>query len=40
MTGVICGTGACVPERILDNYEIAGFVDTSDQWIKIGRAHV
>lgn len=34
MTGVICGTGACVPERILDNHEIAGFVDTSDQWIR------
>lgn len=34
MTGVICGTGACVPERILDNSEIAEFVDTSDQWIR------
>ena len=34
MTGVICGTGACVPERILDNNEIAEFVDTSDQWIR------
>ena len=50
ITGVIRGTGACVPERILDNKEIAGFVDTSDEWIrertgvrrrrKIGRAHV
>ncbi len=34
MTGVICGTGACVPDRILDNSEIAEFVDTSDQWIQ------
>lgn len=34
MTGVICGTGACLPERILDNNEIAKFVDTSDQWIR------
>lgn len=34
MTGVICGTGACVPDRILDNNEIAQFVDTSDQWIQ------
>lgn len=34
MTGVICGTGACVPDRILDNNEIAEFVDTSDQWIQ------
>ena len=28
ITGVIRGTGACVPERVLDNNEIAGFVDT------------
>ena len=35
MTGVICGTGACVPDRILDNNEIAEFVDTSDQWIQV-----
>ncbi len=34
MTGAICGTGACVPARILDNNEIAKFVDTSDQWIQ------
>ena len=34
ITGVIRGTGACVPERILDNKEIAGFVDTSDEWIR------
>ena len=34
ITGVICGTGACVPKRVMDNYEIAEFVDTSDQWIR------
>ena len=34
ITGVIRGTGACVPERVLDNNEIAGFVDTSDEWIR------
>lgn len=34
MTGVICGTGACVPEKVLDNHKIAEFVDTSDQWIR------
>ena len=34
ITGVICGTGACVPERVMDNHEIAEFVDTSDQWIR------
>lgn len=34
MTGVICGTGACVPERVMDNNEIAQFVKTSDQWIR------
>lgn len=34
ITGVIRGTGACVPERVLDNDEIAGFVDTSDEWIR------
>ena len=34
ITGVIRGTGACVPERILDNKEIAGFVDTSNEWIR------
>ena len=34
ITGVIRGTGACMPERVLDNNEIAGFVDTSDEWIR------
>ena len=30
LTGVIRGTGACVPKRVMDNDEIAGFVETSD----------
>ena len=34
ITGVIRGTGACVPKMVLDNNEIAGFVDTSDEWIR------
>lgn len=34
MTGVICGTGACLPEEILSNDDIAEFADTSDQWIR------
>ena len=34
ITGIIRGTGACVPKRVLDNNEIAGFVDTSDEWIR------
>ena len=34
ITGIIRGTGACVPKRVLDNNEIAGFVDTSDEWIQ------
>lgn len=34
ITGVICGTGACVPARVMDNHELAQFVDTSDEWIR------
>ncbi len=34
MTGVICGTGSCVPGRTLDNHDIAELVDTSDEWIR------
>lgn len=44
ITGVICGTGSCVPERVMDNHEIAEFVDTSDQWIRertgVARRHI
>lgn len=32
--GGITGTGACLPERIVSNSEIAEFVDTSDDWVK------
>ena len=34
MTGVICGTGACVQVHTLDNPDIAKLVDTSDEWIR------
>lgn len=34
MTGRICGTGSCVPVRILDNNELSGMVETSDEWIR------
>ena len=34
MTGVICGTGSCVPAHTLDNHDIAELVDTSDEWIR------
>ena len=40
MTGRIIGTGSYVPERIVTNEELAGVVETSDEWIEIGRAHV
>ena len=44
ITGVICGTGACVPERVMDNDEIAQLVETSDQWIRertgVARRHI
>lgn len=34
MTGRICGTGSCVPARVLDNVELSGMVETSDEWIR------
>jgi len=30
---VICGAGGYLPERVLSNAELAGMVDTSDEWI-------
>ena len=40
----IMGTGSALPERRVDNTEIAGLADTSDQWIRertgIGSRHV
>ncbi|MGE5573374.1 MAG: beta-ketoacyl-ACP synthase III [Bacteroidota bacterium] len=29
----IAGTGACVPERVLTNFDLEKMVDTSDEWI-------
>lgn len=44
MTGKICGTGACVPEQIVTNDDLAKIVDTSDEWIMertgIARRHI
>lgn len=34
VVGMIRGTGAYVPEKILDNNELAESVDTSDMWIR------
>lgn len=33
MAGII-GTGSCLPDRIMTNYELEKMVDTSDDWIK------
>ncbi|MBS7699481.1 MAG: ketoacyl-ACP synthase III [Chelatococcus sp.] len=33
MRTVVCGGGAYLPERIMTNSEIAGLVETSDEWI-------
>lgn len=44
MRGKICGTGSYVPEHYLDNHDIAGIVETSDEWIRertgIVRRHI
>lgn len=44
MTGRICGTGSCVPVRVLDNEELSGMVETSDEWIRertgVARRHI
>ena len=29
----IAGTGRCLPERILTNFDLERMVDTSDEWI-------
>lgn len=34
MTGRICGTGSYVPIRVMDNHELSGMVETSDEWIR------
>ena len=44
MTGKICGTGAYIPQKILDNEALSKLVDTSDEWIRsrtgIRRRHI
>ncbi len=34
MTGKIIGTGSYIPNKILDNNELATMVETSDEWIR------
>ena len=34
MRGVIRGTGSCLPERIVDNNDLARIMDTNDEWIR------
>ena len=44
MTGTIIGTGACAASHVMENDELAQFVDTSDAWITertgIKRRHI
>ena len=44
MIGRIQGTGSYVPEKALDNNDLAKFIDTNDEWIRertgIVRRHV
>lgn len=44
MNGKICGTGSCVPKRVLDNDDLSRMVDTSDAWIRertgVARRHI
>jgi len=34
MSFKIIGTGMCVPERIVTNDDLAGIMDTNDEWIR------
>jgi 3-oxoacyl-[acyl-carrier-protein] synthase-3 len=34
MKARIAGTGMCVPDRVVTNDELAGLMDTSDEWIR------
>ena len=40
----IAGTGSCLPERVLTNFDLEKMMDTSDQWIRertgIERRHI
>lgn len=44
MAGIICGTGAFIPEYAMDNHDIAKLVETSDEWIRertgVARRHI
>ena len=44
MTGMICGTGSCVPHYVLENEGLSKMVDTSDEWIRertgVERRHI
>lgn len=40
ITAAITGVQGYVPDYVLNNAELATMVDTTDEWIKIGRAHV
>lgn len=44
MATVICGTGSCAPDYVLDNDGLAKLVETSDDWIRertgIRRRHI
>lgn len=34
MIGKICGTGACLPSKSLDNNDLSKMVETNDEWIR------
>ncbi len=34
MIGIIKGTGSCVPNKVVDNNDLAKLVETNDQWIR------
>src|SRR5271155_675332 len=34
LRSVVRGVGACLPKRVLSNAELAGRIDTSDEWIE------
>ena len=36
----IIGTGSALPGLTIHNTKLEEIMDTSDEWIKIGRAHV
>ena len=44
MTGMICGTGACVPVKVVSNDDLAQIIETNDAWIRertgIARRHI